>query len=72
MVDDPNFFRLRAAVEHDAAQAASLANVRERCERAERAWTQMAERAERTRRQRLARENASVAISMAEAAPDPS
>ncbi len=72
MVDDPNFFRLRAAAEHDPAQAANLANVRERCERAERAWTQMAERAERTHRQRLARENASVANPMAGAAPDPS
>lgn len=32
-------FRNRAAAEHDAAQTASLSNVRERCERAERAWT---------------------------------
>jgi hypothetical protein len=72
MVDDPDFFRARAAAEHDAARAASLTNVRERCERAERAWTQMAERAERTRRQRLARENASAVNTMAEAEPGPS
>lgn len=56
MIDDPNFFRARAAAEHDAAQTTSLANVRERCERAEQAWTRMAERAEHTRRQRAARE----------------
>lgn len=72
MIDDPDFFRTRAAAEYDAARAASLTNVRERCERAERAWTQMAERAERTRRQRLARENAGAANIMAAAEPGPS
>jgi hypothetical protein len=59
MADNPEFFRERAAAEHANAEAATLANVRDRCERAERAWAQMADRAERTRVQRAEREAAS-------------
>jgi hypothetical protein len=66
MADDPVFYRARAAAEHQAAETATLTNVRERAERAERAWTQMAERAEPTRPQREARERARIIIPIQE------
>lgn len=40
------------------AEAATLANVRERCLRAEQAWASMAERSRRTEMAKAARENA--------------
>lgn len=56
MADDITLYRTRAAAEQANADAATLANVRERCERAAKAWTEIADRAERVTTQRLVRE----------------
>lgn len=63
MADDVTLFRTRAAAEQANADAATLANVRERSERAAKAWTEMADRAERVTTQRHAREAESAARS---------
>jgi hypothetical protein len=55
MKDHDNYRRL-AAQARTEAEAAVLANVRDRCLRAESAWTIMAERAERNERLRTAHE----------------
>ncbi len=47
MSNQAEFFRTQARAMEAQAQAAALANVRERCLRSAEAWTQMAERAER-------------------------
>jgi hypothetical protein len=55
--DNALFYRKQAETERANADAAVLANVRERCERAAASWEAMASRAERTdtlRRQREA------------------
>ncbi|HEU0043979.1 hypothetical protein [Sphingomonas sp.] len=57
MSDNALFYRKQADTERANADAAVLANVRERCERAASSWEAMASRAERTdtlRRQREA------------------
>ena len=46
------FYLARAAEAKRDADAATLANVRERCLRSEAAWRSMAERAERTEKMR--------------------
>ena len=46
------FYLARAAEARREAEAATLANVRERCLRSEAAWLSMAERAERTEKMR--------------------
>jgi hypothetical protein len=48
------FFRSRAAEAHAAADAATLAHVRERCQRSEAAWEELAHKAERSERLREA------------------
>jgi len=53
---DRDLYLQRAAECRADAQAAALANVRDRCLRAEAAWNAMAERAERTERMRAAAE----------------
>ena len=55
MKDIDNYRRLAAQAKTEA-NAATLANVRERCLRAEAAWIIMAERAERSERLRTAHE----------------
>jgi hypothetical protein len=56
MADTAEFYRARAAEEHDRADEALLDNVRDRCLRAEAAWIAMAVRAERTATLRASRE----------------
>jgi hypothetical protein len=56
MAQAPNF-RANAAQCRADANAATLANVRERCLRAEAAWLDMAERQERVETARAVREN---------------
>ena len=56
MAQAPNF-RANAAQCRVDANAATLANVRERCLRAEAAWLDMAERPERVETARAVREN---------------
>jgi hypothetical protein len=51
------FYRERAQLAQDEADAAKLDNVRDRCLRAEAAWTAMADRAERTQKLRDKRES---------------
>ncbi len=46
------FYLARAAEAKRDAEAATLANVRDRCLRSEAAWRSMAERAERTEKMR--------------------
>ena len=58
MADTAEFYRNRAAEEHNLAIAATLDNVRDRCLRAESAWLAMADRAERTATLRATREAA--------------
>ena len=58
-------FAQRAAECREQADAASLANVRERCLRAEAAWTVMAERSRRTEAARDVREAASASAAQA-------
>jgi hypothetical protein len=55
MSDDLTHYRARAVAEQANADAADLANVRERCQRAADSWTKMADRAERTQAMRAAR-----------------
>jgi hypothetical protein len=47
------FYLDRAEQAREAAEAATLSNVRERCRRSEAAWTQLAERAALTEKKRL-------------------
>lgn len=49
---DREIYLTRAAESRDAAEAATLDNVRERCLRSEEAWILMADRAERTEKMR--------------------
>ena len=49
---DRDMYRQQAAKARADAEAASLANVRDRCLRAEAAWLAMAERAEHSERMR--------------------
>lgn len=49
---DRETYLARAAEAREAAEAATLDNVRERCLRSEEAWTLMANRAERTEKMR--------------------
>jgi len=58
VADTAEFYRNRAAEEHNLAIAATLDNVRDRCLRAESAWLAMADRAERTATLRATREAA--------------
>ncbi|HEY0413991.1 MAG TPA: hypothetical protein VGD66_12715 [Allosphingosinicella sp.] len=62
-----DFYRARALEAHADAEAASLANVRDRCLRAAAAWEAMAARAERsdTNRARIEAEKAAGAASLA-------
>lgn len=60
-----DFYRTRAAECRAEAEAATLANVRQRCLRAEAAWNEMAARAARTERMR-ARSEADKAAALAE------
>lgn len=53
-----DFYRERAAAARRDADAATLANVRDRCMRAAIAWDEMAARAERTERMRAETEAA--------------
>lgn len=59
-----DFYLTRAAEAKRDAEAATLANVRERCLRAEAAWSEMAARADRgdKMRAKLDAEKAAVAI----------
>jgi len=61
MADLVNTYRAQAEKAQADADAATLANVRERNQRAADAWTQMAERQERTERGRAQREDAAQA-----------
>lgn len=61
MADEAETYRIRAAEQRAAAEAADLDNVRDRCERAASAWETMADRAERTRTMREEREAATIA-----------
>ncbi|HEY0324590.1 MAG TPA: hypothetical protein VGC46_01255 [Allosphingosinicella sp.] len=54
MSQQRDFFLARASEARRDAEAATLANVRERCLRAADAWSVMAERAERSERHREA------------------
>ena len=47
------FYLDRAEQAREAAEAATLSNVRDRCRRSEAAWTQLAERAALTEKKRL-------------------
>ncbi|HEU0311365.1 MAG TPA: hypothetical protein VFR36_09130 [Sphingomicrobium sp.] len=47
------FYRDQAERAREAAEAATLSNVRERCRRSEAAWTQLAERAAQAERNRI-------------------
>jgi hypothetical protein len=49
---DREMYLTRAAEAREAAEAATLDNVRERCLRSEEAWMLMADRAERTEKMR--------------------
>ena len=49
---DREMYLTRAAEAREAAEAATLDNVRERCLRSEQAWMLMADRAERTEKMR--------------------
>lgn len=62
-----DFYRTRAAEAKRDAEAATLANVRERCLRAEAAWAEMAARADRGDKMR-ARLEAEKAAANAESA----
>lgn len=59
-----DFYLVRAAEARADAEAATLANVRDRCLRAEAAWNEMAARAARTERMR-ARTEAEKALAIA-------
>jgi hypothetical protein len=61
MTDLVNSYRTQAEKAMAEADAATLANVRDRNLRAAQAWTQMAERQERTERGRAARDGAAQA-----------
>jgi hypothetical protein len=61
MSTQKELFLLRAGEARAEAEAATLANVRERCLRAEAAWLEMAARAERTDRMRVSAERAKAA-----------
>lgn len=71
MSDDATLFRSRAVSEQANADAATLANVRDRCTRSAKAWADMADRAERVTTQRREREREAnagrAAVSQAEA-----
>lgn len=69
MSQQRDFFLARAAEARRDADAASLANVRDRCLRAADAWDVMAERAERSERHREA--DAARKAAMVEAEPQP-
>ena len=47
------FYRNQAELAREAAEAATLSNVRDRCRRSEAAWTQLAERAAQAERNRI-------------------
>ena len=47
------FYLDRAEQAREAAEAATLSNVKDRCRRSEAAWTQLAERAALTEKKRL-------------------
>lgn len=65
-------YRTQAQAMLDQANAAVLANVRERCLRSAEAWTQMAERAERSEASRARTEAAKAAVTAGEMlAPNP-
>jgi hypothetical protein len=49
---DREIYLTRAAEAREAAEAATLDNVRQRCRRSEEAWMLMADRAERTEKMR--------------------
>jgi hypothetical protein len=51
-MSDREIFLARAAEAREAAEAATLDNVRDRCLRSEEAWMSMADRAERTEKMR--------------------
>ena len=68
MSDNALFYRKQADTERANADAAVLANVRERCERAASSWEAMASRAERT--DTLRRQRESAVRSVSEAAVD--
>lgn len=57
-----DFYLARAEQARAEAEAASLANVRERCLRAEAAWKEMASRAARTERMRARAEAEKAAV----------
>ena len=61
------FYLARAAEAKRDAEAATLANVRERCLRSEAAWLSMAERAERTEKMRAKSEADKAAAAFAAA-----
>jgi hypothetical protein len=61
MSQQHDFFLARAAEARLEAEAAALANVRDRCLRAAAAWESMAARAERTEKQRAQVEAARLA-----------
>ena len=69
MSQQRDFFLARAAEARRDADAATLANVRERCLRAAEAWDVMADRAERSERHREA--DAARKAAVLEAAPLP-
>jgi hypothetical protein len=73
-VSQLEFYRTRAAEARRDAEAATLANVRDRCLRAQAAWTGMADRAERGERMRAqieARKQAERAAARLEACGGP-
>jgi hypothetical protein len=57
-----DFYLARAAEARAEAEAATLANVRQRCLRAEAAWSEMAARAARTERMRARSEAEKAAV----------
>ena len=61
------FYLARAAEAKRDAEAATLANVRDRCLRSEAAWRSMAERAERTEKMRAKSEADKAAAAFAAA-----
>lgn len=60
-----DFYLTRAAEAKRDAEAATLANVRERCLRAEAAWSEMADRADRGDRMRAKLDAEKAAASIA-------
>ena len=61
MASGLDFYVARASEARSEADAALLANVRERCLRSAAAWDAMAERARKTERSRLGRETQGLA-----------